>query len=57
LDIVRDIRYLSLPEDMEEGQFSVAVGWYDPGTGQRLPAFDADGQRLPQDALPLPPKR
>jgi hypothetical protein len=29
------------------------VGLYDPTTGQRLPAFDADGMRLPDDALRL----
>jgi hypothetical protein len=33
------------------------VGLYDPATGERLPAFDADGTRLADDALILDPVR
>jgi hypothetical protein len=29
------------------------IGLYDPATGERLPAFTADGTRLPDDAVML----
>jgi hypothetical protein len=54
-DLVRDVRYLSPPKPIAEGQYRMAVGWYEPVTAQRLPAIDQDGQRLPQDALWLSP--
>jgi hypothetical protein len=56
-EIVRDIRYLSVPEAILEGQYTLAVGWYEPETAQRLPAYDGNSQRLPQDALILQPQQ
>ena len=32
---------------------NLRVGMYDPATAIRLPAYDADHQRLPDDAIPL----
>jgi hypothetical protein len=54
-EIVRDIRYLSLPQAIPEGQYTVAVGWYEPETAQRLPAYGENRERLPQDAFLLYP--
>jgi hypothetical protein len=50
-DRVRDRRYVALPEDLASGGYTVAVGWYDPAAGQRLPALDEQGQPIPQDAV------
>ena len=49
-DVIRDVRRVLLPDEALAGSFVVAVGWYDRDSGERLPAFDQDGQRLPQDA-------
>jgi hypothetical protein len=54
-DLVRDVRYLTLPDDFDVRQYSVVVGWYDVTTGQRLTAHDAYGQRAPNDAFLLTP--
>jgi hypothetical protein len=35
--------------DMPDGEYQVWVGVYNAADGQRLPAFDTQGQRLPQD--------
>jgi hypothetical protein len=54
-DIVRDVRYVTLPEGAEGQPYTVAVGWYNTATGQRLPAFDQHGQPAANDALQLYP--
>lgn len=54
-DLVYDIRYFALPDDFKHQDFTVAVGWYNTASGTRLPAWDAQGQPLPQDALKLTP--
>jgi hypothetical protein len=38
-----------LPAELPAGEYVIQVGWYDPITGERLPAMQ-DGERLPQDA-------
>lgn len=49
--IVQDSRPLPLPA----GAFGrLAVGLYEPASGERLPAFDANGERLANDAVVLP---
>jgi hypothetical protein len=42
----RDEIGLELPADLPPGRYSLLVGWYDASTGQRLPAYDAAGERL-----------
>jgi hypothetical protein len=32
---------------------TLSIGWYDVTTGTRLPAFSMQGERLPEDQLPL----
>jgi hypothetical protein len=54
-DLVHDIRYITLPDDLKDQDYTVAVGWYDTSSGARLPAFDAQGQPLMQDAQQLTP--
>jgi hypothetical protein len=39
--------------DVPAGTYRLAVGLYDPTTGQRLPAVGPDGGRLPQDRVVL----
>jgi hypothetical protein len=43
----------SLPVPDATGTYRLLAGMYDPLTGQRLPARDASGQRIPDDAVPL----
>jgi hypothetical protein len=52
-DLVRDVRHLVLPVDMQGGIYTVAVGWYDTATGQRLPASDDQGQPILHDSVPI----
>jgi hypothetical protein len=54
-DLVRDVRRATLPESAVEGSYTLAVGWYDPATGQRLPAFDQQGEPVANDAVQLYP--
>ena len=50
-DPVIDRYSLSLRDDAPPGDYRLLVGMYDLSTGLRLPAFAADGQRLPDDAI------
>jgi hypothetical protein len=52
-DMVIDRYSLSLREGAPTGQYQLLVGIYDLQTGQRVPAIDAVGNRLPNDAIPL----
>ena len=51
-EVVEDSITLSLAE-VSAGQYCLIVGIYDPETGERLPAYSADGERYPGDAVPL----
>jgi hypothetical protein len=51
--VLLDRRTLSLPADSPAGNYTVAVGLYDPETGQRLPTQDSDGNPLADDAAIL----
>ncbi|MBE7552994.1 MAG: hypothetical protein HS126_18130 [Anaerolineales bacterium] len=51
-EIIQDIRYF--PEDNLAQTDHLAIGLYNPATGQRLPAFDTRGNRLADDALSIP---
>jgi len=52
-EFITDTYTLSLPPDAEPGSYQIVIGMYDPRTGTRLPAFDANGQRQLDDRLPL----
>ena len=51
--IVREEYELELPPDTPPGEYIVNTGIYYPETGERLPAWDESGQRLPEDAIVL----
>jgi hypothetical protein len=52
-EIIQDIH--PLPPEIDFNQVDhLAIGLYDPTTGERLPAFGPDGQRLAEDALLIP---
>ena len=53
-ECVEEVRYLALPASLSSGQYSIALGIYDGGSGQRLPAFGVDGVRFTDDAVPIP---
>ena len=46
---IRDVRYLVLPP----GSYTIRTGIYNRETGERLAAFDAAGQRAPDDAVTI----
>jgi len=52
-DYIRDEHPVALPIDLARGRYVVAVGLYDPATGDRLPAYDGTGDRLTDDAASL----
>jgi hypothetical protein len=51
-EVVEDT--ISLPLDgVPPGQYHLVIGLYDQATGERLPAYSADGEQYPDDAVPL----
>jgi len=52
-EVVSDLVEISLA-GVPPGTYDLAVGWYDPETGQRLEARDAAGNLLPDGRLVLP---
>lgn len=48
---LQDRHTLDWPPDAPTGEYRIGVGVYDRGTGQRLAAVDANGSRLPDDAV------
>jgi hypothetical protein len=52
-EVVRDTHRLSVPPDAPLGRYTLRVGLYDLTTGRRVPARDATGQSLPNDAVEL----
>ena len=52
-ELVEDPYDLQLPPDAPRGEYTLSVGMYDPATVERLPAFDAGGERMPEDRVAL----
>lgn len=52
-DRVVDAWEIQLPEDLENGRYHLAAGWYRPDDLSRLPVFDAHGTELPNGIIPL----
>jgi hypothetical protein len=52
-EMVDDPHPVPLPDNMPAGRYHIAVGVYDRQTADRLPARDADGQPIPNDAVLL----
>lgn len=53
-DVLQDRHVLS-PEEIPQTPMYVRVGLYERETGQRLPVYTADGERLPDDVIELYP--
>jgi hypothetical protein len=51
-EVIEDIHRLPPVENNQIDH--LAIGLYDPLTGERLPAYGPDGQRLPDDAVLIP---
>lgn len=49
-DVWRDVRIITLPADVPAGRYSIHVGVYRAEDGSRLPAVDADGQPIADNA-------
>ncbi len=52
-EVVTETRTLRVPADLDPGDYQLVVGMYLLETGTRLPAFNVQGERLPEDAFPL----
>jgi len=52
-EVLTDTVTLAIPEDAPAGSYSLAAGWYDGETLQRLEAHDAQGIVLPDGLAPL----
>lgn len=44
---------LQLPADAPAGEYPTTMGIYYWETGERLPVWDGEGHRLPDDAVPV----
>lgn len=53
-EVFVDERTITIPEDAVEGEYMLGIGFYQPDTFVRLPAF-VDGQRQEQDVITLQP--
>jgi len=53
-EVVVDEYAIPIATDAPAGTYTIAAGMYTLPDGQRLPAFDAEGQRLPEDRILLP---
>ncbi len=51
-EVVDDTILLPL-DGVPRGRYDLVIGLYDPATGERLPAFSAQGSRYSDDAVPL----
>jgi hypothetical protein len=51
-EVVEDAVVLPLGSVLA-GRYRLLVGLYDPATGERLPAYSTQGERYPDDAVPL----
>jgi len=44
---------MMLPKELPSGEYQLVVGMYDPTSGERLPIYGMDGERLPGDRVLL----
>jgi len=52
-EVIADEYRIPIPLELPPGPFQIEVGMYDPATGERLPMYDAEGNRLPGDRVLL----
>ncbi len=48
-EVIADEYQIPIPSELPPGPFQLEVGMYDPATGERLPVYDVQGNRLPED--------
>jgi 4-amino-4-deoxy-L-arabinose transferase-like glycosyltransferase len=53
-EVIADEHIIPLKADVTPGQYRIEVGMYHWATGERLPVYDAHGQRIPGDQIVLP---
>jgi hypothetical protein len=54
-EVVQDTAHLPIPPETPPGEYVIYLGFYEPvGNFVRLPVTDRQGERLPNDELPLP---
>jgi hypothetical protein len=53
-DLIADPHPLIVPGNIVPGRYTLEIGMYDSATGARLPIFDANSARQPNDAWRLP---
>ena len=51
-EVVEDETTVSL-EAVPPGQYGIAIGIYDPASGERLPLVDGEGNKIPDGRLIL----
>ena len=51
-EVIDDYYVLDLPADLQPGSYPIHIGFYDPGSGERLPA-EVGGQQQVHDAYPI----
>jgi len=52
-EVIGDEYDIALKEGIPKGRYRLEVGMYDLETGERLPVFDENGTRMPQDRILL----
>ena len=52
-EVLTDRHDITVPPGTRPGAYAIEVGLYEPGSGQRLPAFDSSAVRLEQDRILL----
>ncbi len=52
-EVVAEQYTLIIPEGTPPGRYTLQMGMYDPFSGARLPALGKDGQRYPDEIVPL----
>jgi hypothetical protein len=51
-EVIEDAILLPL-NGVPPGRYCLVLGLYDQSTGERVPAYSADGERYPDDAVPV----
>ncbi len=52
--LMQDVHTLTWPTELAPGNYRIELGVYDSTTGRRLPIFDSEGRRQPDDQWAMP---
>jgi len=52
-EYITDEYTIPIQPNAPEGNYTLYIGFYNPQTMERLPAFGANGERFPNDAIPV----